>query len=129
MTKKPMILTGLTALVAGLGLGTEATSTEQDALEKRVQALETKLAEGANAIARVEAIEEYLAAQSAADAAVIKAVDEAVDQGFTSGINFKSRETLVAAWKARAEAAAANLPAPKKAPQVKVDPRLERRRR
>lgn len=53
---------------------------------------------------RVQQLEGYMAGQAEAAKAVDAALDQAVAAGYTSGINFKSREILVAAWKASAKA-------------------------
>ncbi|MDA1264422.1 MAG: hypothetical protein O2816_05010 [Planctomycetota bacterium] len=102
---------------AGLGLHQDAANSE---LVAQVKALET----------RVTTVEGYLAAQVAADKALITAIDTSVEQGFTAGINFEARKTLVAAWKARSKSAAAGVPGGKAAAAAEaVDPRIERRRR
>ncbi len=105
------------ALVTGYGVGQQA---QDDVMAQQVDAL-TK---------RVEAVEGYLQAQAKAMQASSAAVDLAVEQGFTSGINFESRQTLVKAWQARAKAAGVNVPGVKEAKQVEpIDPRLKRRGR
>ena len=53
---------------------------------------------------RVEKLESYVSDQAKAAKAVSAALDQAVAAGYTSGINFKSREILVSAWKASAKA-------------------------
>jgi hypothetical protein len=40
-------------------------------------------------------------------------MDKAVEEGFTAGINYRSRETLVQAWKAQNRAALKDVPGSK----------------
>ena len=109
MNKRHLLPTLALGLVTGYGVQQDA---KQD-LREQVEALE----------GRVVAVEGYLAAQVEADKALLTAVDRSVDQGFTAGINFPSRETLVAAWRARAAAAAKGLPgAAPDAPSESGDP-------
>lgn len=109
----------LTALTLGLATGYGVQQDAKDDLTDQVTALE----------GRLDAVEAYLGDQVRADAAVTKAIDAAVGQGFTAGINFEARQTLVDAWKARARAAASNVPGAKpEAEAERVDPRLTRRR-
>jgi len=117
--KKLRTLTALTALTLGLATGYGVQQDAKDDLTDQVTALEERL----------DAVEAYLGEQVRADAAETKAIDAAVDQGFTAGINFEARKTLVGAWKARARAAAKHVPGAKKDAEAKrVDPRLTRRR-
>lgn len=116
--KKQLILPALTlALASGYGVQQEAQEAE---LKKKVTRLEQRL----------DQVEAYLAAQAQAEQQVVDAVEKAVEQGFTAGINFEARETLVAAWKSRAQAAAQGAPGAKAEEQdgEDVDPRVRRRR-
>jgi hypothetical protein len=109
----PLLTLGL---AAGFGVQQEA---QKDDLEAQVTELE----------ARLDRVEGYLAAQATAEAALVPALDKAVKEGYTSGINFPARETLISAWRARAAAAQKNIPGAKKAgPTKRVDPRLRRRK-
>lgn len=63
-----------------------------DALAAKVQELELK----------VTALESWVAAQQAQATLTVAALAEAEAAGFTAGINFKSREILLAAWRAEA---------------------------
>lgn len=78
------------------------------ALEQTVQEQAAALAE---AQARLGSIESYLAAQSAAELAFVEATQASSKAGFVAGINPASREILIRAWAARAEARAKGLPA------------------
>jgi len=106
-------------LALGLAGGYGIQEDAKDDLAARVSALEERL----------DAVERYLAAQAEAEQAVVAAIDRAVEQGFTAGINFESRKTLVAAWRKRAEAARQGLPGKKKktSEEEPTDPRLRRR--
>ena len=53
---------------------------------------------------KVESLESYVKKQAKAAEQLSSAVDSAVAEGFTAGINYKSREILVKAWKASAKA-------------------------
>lgn len=115
MTKRLCLPFLTLGLAAGYGITQEA---QEDDLKNQVTALE----------ARLDAVEGYLAAQAAAEAALVPALDKAVEQGYTSGINFEARKTLLGAWRARATAAGKHVPGAKTADASKpVDPRLRRR--
>ena len=89
-------------------------------LEGRVKLLETRLLQ----------VEGHLQAQAVSAQAVSKALDEAVKEGFTAGINPRSREILVEAWKSQAQSAGKGLQAARPAASTqRIDPRLERRKR
>ena len=62
---------------------------------------------------RIERIEAYLQAQAKSVQATGRALDLAVEQGFTAGINYRSRETLVQAWKAQNQTALKAVPGSK----------------
>jgi hypothetical protein len=109
MNKRHLLPTLALGLVTGYGVQQDA----KDDLREQVETLE----------GRVVAVEGYLAAQVEADKSLLGAVDRSVNQGFTAGINFLARETLVAAWKARAAAAAQNVPGAKRGRSAdRVDP-------
>ncbi len=117
MNKRLMIPTLALGFASGFGIKQDAQDSD---LKAQINALEERL----------ETVEGYLASQAEADKAVAIAVDKAVEQGFTSGINFEARKTLVGAWKARVKASGKNLPGQKTKPAAKsVDPRLTRRRK
>lgn len=75
-----------------------STGTTQDPAEGAQAAQVLALTE------RVQQLEGYVADQAEAAKAVDAALDQAVAAGYTSGINFKAREILVAAWKSSAKA-------------------------
>lgn len=66
----------------------------------------------ANLLQRIEHIESYLQAQAKSVRATDRALDQAVEEGFTAGINYRSRETLVQAWKAQGQSALKGVPGP-----------------
>lgn len=80
----------------------------QLALIAKVQELERKLA----------ALETWVAGQQTQATLTVAALAEAEAAGFTAGINPKSREILLAAW--RAEAAQLQGPAPEQTPADKT---------
>lgn len=115
--KKRHLFTALTlGLVTGHGL-------QQDA-KQDLEAEVVKLQE------RVDGVEAYLAAQAEAEKALLGAVNRSVTEGFTAGINYEARQTLVDAWRARANATGQGVPGKsKKTPSEVADPRLRRRER
>ena len=79
---------------------------------------------------RVDEVEAYLAAQAEAEQALLGAVNRSVTEGFTAGINYEARQTLVEAWRARASAAGRGVPGKgKKTPGEGTEPRPRRRDR
>lgn len=80
----------------------------QAALVAQVQELELK----------VLALEKWVAAQQTQSKLTVAALDQAEAAGFVPGINYSSREILLAAW--RAEAAQVQGPAPEPAPVDKA---------
>ena len=67
----------------------------------------------ADLVQRIERIESYLQTQARSVRATDRAMDKAVEEGFTAGINYRSRETLVQAWKAQNQAALKDVPGSK----------------
>jgi hypothetical protein len=67
----------------------------------------------ADLVQRIERIEAYLQAQAKSVRATDRAMDQAVEEGFTAGINYHSRETLIQAWKAQNQAALKGVPGSK----------------
>lgn len=113
--KARILLPFLTAAFAAYGVQQEA---QESALKAEIQALE----------GRVATIETYLQARATSARSVASAIDEAVEQGFTAGINYEARKTLVDAWKADIDTLSSGVPGAKKsAPAEKVDPRVRRR--
>ncbi|MCB9915383.1 MAG: hypothetical protein H6828_09570 [Planctomycetes bacterium] len=112
MKNAPQLLVGL-ALAAGLlalsGSAQNARAPQAD-LDQRVEALENELVaaraelvglkqEVEAASARMERVAKWADAQAKAADGLAKALDEAERQGFTAGINFESRVTLLAGWR------------------------------
>ncbi|MAG63644.1 hypothetical protein CMO84_08990 [Candidatus Woesearchaeota archaeon] len=64
-------------------------------------------------VQRIERIETYLQTQAKSVRATNRALNQAVEEGFTAGINFRSRETLIQAWKAQNQAALKGVPGSK----------------
>lgn len=64
-------------------------------------------------VQRIERIEAYLQAQAKSVRAADQALDKAVEEGFAAGINYRSRETLIQAWKAQNQAALKGVPGSK----------------
>ncbi len=89
------------ALAAGLAVPQDDGGNA--ALESRVTELETKL----------DAVQQYLQAQAEAAGATAKALTSAEAQGYTAGINYESRQTLLGAWRAETAAAQKDVPGAK----------------
>ena len=87
------------ALLAGSALGWGGRTPMSD-LEARVNRLEAEVAElrlsEAKTREELGATSAYLQAQAKAAGAMIKVLEASVEAGFTAGINFGSREILVA---------------------------------
>ena len=117
MTLRSALLTLPLALCC-LGFPVAPDPTALTALEKTV-------AQQAAALAATEArlahLEQYLAAQAVAESTFVQATQAAQKAGFVAGINPASREILVAAWGARAEARSKGLP--QTSPTTKSDSR------
>ncbi len=92
----PLIAVGAAALTLGGWLQKPQDPTPTDTLTPRI-----------------ERIEAYLQAQAKSAQALEDALDEAVDQGYTAGINYRSRETLIDAWKKQNTAALMDVPGSK----------------
>ncbi|MEW6072578.1 MAG: hypothetical protein AB1726_08305 [Planctomycetota bacterium] len=124
---KPLLSIACVALLAAAagfpqGPGTENPSAQEAAtpdLAARVTSLEKELAltrkELAAARALVDETVSYLGAQAEGARAMLAALDAAEEAGFTAGINFRSREILLAGLRSRWGAMATGLPKPPKA--------------
>ncbi|MCP5024119.1 MAG: hypothetical protein GY930_20420 [bacterium] len=77
-----------------LALGATSQGDSDSALAQRVQALETS----------VQKLRGTVETQRNAATALLKSLDAAEKAGFTAGINPKSREILLGAWRAQAKA-------------------------
>ncbi len=113
MTLRPALMTLRPALVAlPLALCCLGTPSFQD--PDSLAALEKTIAAQAKTIAasetRLTRLEEYLSTQAAAESAFVASTQAARKAGFVAGINPASREILISAWAARAEARNTGLP-------------------
>lgn len=88
----------LALVVASLSFGSAPQTPEAD---PEVAALK---AEVESLTARVDALEAFVQAQAAAGAELVSALTQSEAEGFTAGINPKSREILLAGLRASAEA-------------------------
>ena len=124
---KPTLLPAGVALLFLLGLGLAQDPPPADkpdeTLARRVEVLEgevlvlKKEVQAQHALA--EETNRYLTGAKERSDALLKVLDEAVAKGFIAGINFESREILVAGWRAYLNGEAEGLPAPKKAEPAK----------
>ena len=111
---------------AGFGLAQEGTPPETAGteLEKRVEALEQQVATLKRDVGRRSALLEdtvrYLNAQSKAAEKILATFDQSEKEGFTAGINFTSRKTLLAGLRTYMEAQKTGLPG--SAPKVEEKP-------
>jgi chromosome segregation ATPase len=103
-------------LALGLGAalfaltGSAQNSQEKADLSQKVEALEKELVQAKAEIAGFETaltkntetldqIARWIEGQADSAAGLASTLDAAEDQGFTAGINFGSRETLLAGWR------------------------------
>jgi len=125
MTKERHIIPALAlagALVALVGLdGRAQVAPGQDTLEERVQRLERDLAVARDELGAMSADLEratglldqtvrYLRDQSQGAAAMAGTLDASERAGFTKGINYASRELLLAGWRAQLAAQQKGVP-------------------
>ena len=103
----------------------------QSDLEARVDELEEALAAQTKVTKQVstalDEVLEYLVAQAEAAKALAKVLDRSEELGFTAGINFESREVLLAGWHEALKAAQEDLPKPKNATKTGEKPRVRKR--
>ena len=111
----------------GTGLAQEASQDPQDPLDARVEALEQEVlalrAETAAQKALLEETTRYLAGAKQRSDDLLKTLDEAQKAGFTAGINYTSREILLAGFREYARGEAADVPG---APPKKKEPEARR---
>lgn len=119
----------LLPFASGLRAPGAAAPRSQDALEARVAALEGELAAMKKQDDETRALLEqtigYLDAQASGAKALLGVLDRSEAAGFTKGINFESREMLLAGFRAYwagAEKGVPKLPAPPK-PEPKAPAR------
>jgi cell division septum initiation protein DivIVA len=110
MKRSSLLLTlGLGAVVLALSAGAQSSQEEAD-LRQRVELLEQQLGEAraqvdglTDALTQntqsLDQLTRWVEAQSKSAAALASTLDSAEAQGFTAGINFESRETLLAGWR------------------------------
>ncbi|MEM9801993.1 MAG: hypothetical protein AAGA20_16835 [Planctomycetota bacterium] len=84
----------LIAATLSFGLAPQDPDPEVAALKAKVEDLESK----------VDAMDAYMAAQSKAGASLMDSLAKSEAEGFTAGINPRSREILLAGLRASAEA-------------------------
>ncbi len=119
--KKTVPLTAL-LLSAGLALAPVGAqrSAQDSGLDARVAALEVALASEQKAHAETRALLDqtvaYLEEQSKSAQSMLGVLDAAEAAGFTAGINFHSRELLLAGWREAYATAQKDVPSAKKAP-------------
>ncbi len=116
----------LSFVAGGLILATGIVSTQtplaavpQDStLEPRMAALEREVStlqeENAQLRALLDSTVAYLEAQSRSSQEMLASLDVSEGQGFTKGINYQSRETLIAAFRSYWEGVSTGLPKVKK---------------
>jgi hypothetical protein len=113
MRIQQIMLVPLAAFGLATGHALQDDGGADAALEARFGALEARLAQ----------TEAYLQAQAKAAEALSAKLKEAEEAGFTSGINFRSREILVGAWRAQIKATTSGVPGAKTAaPAEKKQP-------
>jgi len=115
-------------LSAGLFLlalgGSVQSAQEKKSLETRVQELEFQTAVDAETVqalmldvqalqAHRSAVEHYLHAQAAEAQRMAATLNTSEEEGFTSGINFRSRELLLEGWHAQLEVLRKDVPGEK----------------
>lgn len=129
--KSLLIAFGLGAFLLALsGQAQEHPLQAQDDLAQRVEALETELAaaraesaglsqELAASAQTLDALVEWVGAQAKQADALTATLQSAEEQGFTAGINYQSRETLLAGWRKALAETSKGLP--KEEPKSKAD--------
>ena len=120
----------LVSLALGFALSTVAarpTVQDDKGADARISALEVALAKEQKAHAETRALVdqtvEYLQAVSESAKQMMTALDQAEAAGFTAGINFHSREILLAGWRDVWSTAQKNVPTAKQATKPGVPPR------
>ena len=127
------IVVGGLILAAGVGSSQDPTSLSQEdygprltALEREIQTLQKENAELRELLGTTVA---YLQSQARASKVLLATLDNAEREGFTKGINFQSRETLLAGLRAYWQGAGTGVPSVKAKPEEKApDPRTTLRR-
>jgi len=111
---KTLLPLTLTCLAVSFFLTAASASGPQGALQERVATLEEALAaeKKANLETRsvLRQVQRYLEDQERAAKAMQETLKKAEEQGFAQGINFQSRETLLAGWRRALQAAQKGVP-------------------
>lgn len=134
--KSPLI-TVLVVAAALSGLAFTRPAAQQATLEERVQALEAQLAQqGSAEQAMAEDVEElkqlaeatvaYLEAQAKAASKMEATLAKSEDEGFTYGINPRSREILLDGWRDTLATMQTDLPGAKESKQATRSARRSR---
>ena len=109
----PTIVASGLLLTAGFAQDETPPAPSEDqrmrALESEVAALKTELAERST---QLETVTRYLAGEKARGDALLGVFDQSEEMGFTAGINFRSREVLLAGLRAYVRGAQQGLPTP-----------------
>ncbi len=110
MKRSSLLLSlGLGAAVLALSAGAQSSQGGADLLQ-RVELLEQQLSEARSQVdglkealtqntQSLDQLTRWVEAQAKGAAAMASTLDAAEAQGFTAGINFESRETLLAGWR------------------------------
>lgn len=94
------------------GVGAQDPSTNN--LEQRISGLESQLAEQRKRVDKhedlIHATIEYLDRQSRSADDMLSTLDRSEAEGFTAGINYRSREVLLAGWRSQLRETKKDLP-------------------
>jgi hypothetical protein len=107
----------LPSILCALLFGTSASFRAQDGssdsrvLEAQIAELE---AQGNELRAALEEVQKYLLAQSASATRVLTSLQASEEAGFTKGINYEARESLLDAWRDYHGTLEQNVPGAKK---------------
>ena len=123
-TLAPAAVALLFLLGIGLAQDPPPDETPDETLSKRVEVLELEVLTLKKEVQAGRVLAEettrYLAGNKERSEALLKVLDDAEARGFTAGINFTSREVLLAGWRDYLAGEAEGLPAPKKAEPAKA---------
>jgi hypothetical protein len=118
------------SLFLGLGFAQDppAEETQDQALSRRVEVLEQELATMKLEVEAGKTLDletaRYLAGAQERSEALLAVFDEAEKKGFIAGINFTSREVLLAGLRAYVRDEAVGIPQPKQPEAKKTDPKV-----
>jgi hypothetical protein len=127
MQRQALIL-GLAAVAVLSSIsGFAQEAQEKRTLEERVETLEKELADASATLtglseaaqaeaATLDAIARYLQQQARSAGEMVQTLSEAESQGFVAGINYPSRATLLAGWRAQLAALQKGVPGQKAEP-------------